>query len=160
MIPRKINHDDWQKLKALLINSCKESPDAFSAVEDENTTDHTFKGYAKKWSRGRDEVAYILSNNQGDWGIILGSVSNIGHFWVDPKIRGKGHGKKLLGRFLDWARERHVSNIYAFVTENSKAIDFYKSAGFIITSERAEIRPRSGKSMIKMELETLSSKLV
>lgn len=151
----ELKYDDWRQLKALLINSCKESPDAFSALVDENTHDHEFKGWAKKWSQGRSEIAYILSNNQGDWGIIQGNIYNIGHLWVDPRIRGKGYGKRLLDRFLDWARERHASNIYAFVTENSEAIDFYKSAGFIITSESAKLRTGSEKNMMKMELEIL-----
>ena len=148
----KSKSDDWRKLKTLLINSSKESPDAFSAKADENTPDDIFKGFAKKWSLGKTEVVFILSDNQGEWGIILGNINNIGHFWVDPKVRNKGYGKKLLNRFLQWAKEKYVSSIYAFVTEGSEAIDFYKSVGFVITNEREELRPGSGKSMIKMEL--------
>ncbi len=130
MKPCRLKSEDWRKLKTLLINSSKESPDAFSGYADEDTPDHTFKGLANKWSRGSFEIAFILSVNQGEWGIIQGGIGNIGHFWVDPKVRRKKYATKLLDRFLDWARERPVSNIYAFVTENSKAIDFYKSAGF------------------------------
>lgn len=156
----QLKDDDWRRLKGLLISSSKESPDAFSAIVDENAPDHTFKSLAKKWSRVRDEIAFILSDDKCDLGIILGGVGNIGHFWVDPEIRGKGYGKKLLGNFLDWARERHASKIHAFVTESSKAIDFYKSAGFKVTSEKSELRPGSGKNMIKMELEIISTESV
>lgn len=154
MEPCKLKCEDWRKLKTLLVNSCKESPDAFSAFTDENTPDHEFKGWARKWSRGVDEIAFILSNNQGEGGIIQGNVSCIGHLWVHPNVRRDKYATELLGSFLDWARERNVSSIYAFVTEaNSEAIRFYKSAGFIATGESTELRPRSEKRMIKMKLE-------
>jgi len=148
--------DDWPRLKTLLIASCKESPDAFSACHDENTHDMIFKDFALKWSRGKREIAYLLSDNNRDWGILLGSTENIGHFWVDPKMRGKKHGRKLLSRFLVWAQERRVSIIFAYATEGSSAISFYKSEGFTLTDVRQELRPDSGKMMIKMELNLLS----
>jgi GNAT superfamily N-acetyltransferase len=149
----RLKPDDWLKLKAILIASCKESPKAFAAGVDERTNDATFKDYAKKWSQGRTEIAYLLSDNNRDWGIILGTTTNVGHFWVAPEMRGKGYGKKLLKRYLDWAHERHVSSIFAYVTEGSEAIGFYKSVGFALTSESDGPHPGSGKKMIKMEVE-------
>jgi GNAT superfamily N-acetyltransferase len=148
--------DDWPRLKALLIASCKESPDAFSACHDENTPDMIFRDFALKWSRGKREIAYLLSDNNRAWGILQGSTENIGHLWVAPEMRGKRYGKKLLSRYFDWAQERHASNIHAFVTEGSDAIGFYQSEGFSLTSVREELRSGSGKIMIRMELSLLS----
>ena len=155
MKPCRLKSEDWRKLKTLLINSCKESPDAFAGYVDENTPDHTFIGWANNWTRGSDEITFILSDNQDEWGIIHGGVGRIGHLWVDPKFRSKGYGKLLLDSFLDWARERSVSNIHAFVRKNSDAIGFYEKAGFISIGESSKVRSGSGSmvTMIEMKFE-------
>lgn len=136
---RKLKHGDWRELKSLMINSCNESPSAFTEILNENTPDSEWKGRARIWSQGT-EVTFILYNKHGDWGILKGNKNIIGHFWVSPKFRGdreNRYGQLLLKNFLDWAREHRVSNICLFVKENSKAMDSYELAGFKATGDRS-----------------------
>lgn len=145
---RKLKPEDWQELKALMVNSCKESPNAFTEIPNENMPDSDWKGRARIWSQGT-EVTFILYNNHGVWGILKGSTGNIGHFWVAPEFRGdkeKRYGQQLLNKFLDWAREHQASNICLYVEESSKAIGFYELAGFKATGDTSE-------NMIEMKLE-------
>ncbi len=148
----KLNSDEWQILKTLLLDSLKESPDAFSAAPNEDLPDHEWRGLANKYSSGQREVAYTLADDQGYCGILIGSVTHLGHFWVSPRIRKRGHGKKLLDTFLEWARKRRSSNIHLFVTENTPAVNFYESMGFKSTGNREKLRTDSKKIMIEMEL--------
>lgn len=156
----KVTLDDWKKVKKLLVSSCRESPDAFSASVDERSSDSSFIGFVKKWSGGKNEIAFILSNREGEWGFILGGIHNIGHFWVDPKYRDKKLGKKLFYTYLEWAQSKGSNQIYLYVTEGTSAVQFYKSLGFFETDEKEILRPGSEKWMIKMNLMLQNKKSV
>lgn len=57
-----------------------------------------------------------------------GELANIA---VVEGHRGQGHGRYLLGRVLDIARERGVESLYLEVrVSNAAALDLYRSFGF------------------------------
>ena len=52
----KLNSDEWQILKTLLLDSVKEIPDAFSAAPNEDLPDHEWRGLANKYSTGQEKL--------------------------------------------------------------------------------------------------------
>ena len=151
----KIGSEDWQILKRLILDSLADSPDAFPATLNGQSScpDATWRGLANKYSSGQREVAYTLVDNQGYCGILIGSITNLGHLWVSPRIRESRyrHGTKLLDTFLEWARKRGSSNIHLFVTENTPAVNFYESMGFKSTGNREKLRTDSKKIIDKVQ---------
>ncbi len=132
---RALKSEEWPLLKYLIIDSLNDSPDAFSEtlVNALSYPDHTWRELAKKYSRAQEEVAFCLMDNQQPCGILIGSVTDIGHFWVTPTARG--NGKRLLNEFLKWARERGSTAVRLYVSESSAAVDIYRSKGFKRTGD-------------------------
>ena len=56
---------------------------------------------------------------------------------VNPNWRRKGVARKMLTHLFDWAREHGVEKIFLQVRpSNSKALDLYKSFGFVAIGTR------------------------
>ena len=50
---------------------------------------------------------------------------------VPPELRRRGHGRRLLERFLDWARAEGIARLFLEVREsNAAALALYAAAGF------------------------------
>ncbi|OPA78773.1 N-acetyltransferase [Paenibacillus selenitireducens] len=75
--------------------------------------------------------AYVIE----EAGSIAGFVAVVDHYlaalFVDPKVQGKGYGKKL----LDHVKERRDILELKVYQENEKAVRFYQAQGFTITEE-------------------------
>jgi len=150
----KVGSEDWEILKRLILDSLADSPDAFSETLNgaSSNPDATWRGLANKYSCTQGVVVYALIDNQGQCGILIGSDGYLGHMWVSSRVRRNGNGKKLLGTFLIWARNRHTSVVHLYVTEKTPAVNFYESMGFKNTGDRKKLRTDSKKMMIEMEL--------
>lgn len=49
------------------------------------------------------------------------------YMYVRPEVRTKGAGTKLFSRAMDFAKDRKVKAVYAYVSDrNSNALNFYK----------------------------------
>lgn len=55
---------------------------------------------------------------------------------VDPAWRGRGIGRFLLSDSIAEARSRNIRHIHLEVREGNKAMDLYKSAGFVHCNTR------------------------
>jgi mycothiol synthase len=56
-------------------------------------------------------------------------------FGIDPEFQGKGWGKKMFQASLDHLRKREASSMELTVdSENTPAINLYKSVGFQVKS--------------------------
>ena len=94
---------------------------------------------AKKALEGNDNGRYWVAEENGK---IIGFCSalrkddrdRIGAIYVLPNCQGKGIGKKLITKGLDWLG--NDKDIYIGVASyNNKAIKFYESLGFVYTHE-------------------------
>jgi GNAT superfamily N-acetyltransferase len=61
------------------------------------------------------------------------SASRVWALFVDPDAEGAGVGRALHVRMLDWARQRGIARLSLSTEEGSRAVHFYKRAGWIQT---------------------------
>ena len=109
--------------------------------------DHTFEGYvasaigdfALQFTEGKDYLAVVE-----DDGEIRGSVAIVGQgkqaqlrwFLVDPSLRGRGIGRRLLHGAIDFCREQGFTSIYLWtISELTTAAKLYQEAGFRLTEQ-------------------------
>jgi ribosomal protein S18 acetylase RimI-like enzyme len=60
------------------------------------------------------------------------------YFLVEPELRGRGLGRRMLGLALDFAREKGYRGMYLWTTADQKgAIGLYESLGFSLAEEKA-----------------------
>lgn len=87
--------------------------------------------------------AFILLKNQEPIGYLVASLSksefyrNLNNFvelddmYILKKYRGKGYGKLLYAKFIQWCKDRGVKRLKVLVTvKNRQGINFYRERGF------------------------------
>ncbi len=99
-----------------------------------------------------EEFSHMLANpavgawlaREGRWDIGYLCYQRVEHeaeiyrIGIVPTWQGRGHGRWLLERFLDWARRRRVSRVLLEVREgNTPAVALYQAAGFRTVERRA-----------------------
>jgi GNAT superfamily N-acetyltransferase len=117
----------------------------------EYNLDHTFEGYvaarmgdfAIQFDPQKDFFAVVE-----DGGDIVGSIAIHGlgegnallrWFLLHPNARGKGLGKHLLNRALDFCRERNFKTVDLWtISELKTAAHLYRQAGFQLVEENTK----------------------
>jgi GNAT superfamily N-acetyltransferase len=64
-----------------------------------------------------------------------------GRVWalfVDPDVEGAGVGRALHRRMLEWARQQGILDLSLSTEKGTRAVEFYKSAGWIESGVTAE----------------------
>jgi GNAT superfamily N-acetyltransferase len=89
-------------------------------------------------------VAEVDGRVAGTVGVGPGEVSGaaaLTALWVNPIFRGKGVGSALIDTVVDWAIDRHCSQVLLWVTDvNQTAENLYKRHGFARTGRFNEMR--------------------
>lgn len=79
---------------------------------------------------GRWDIGYLVYQR-------VDHEAEIHRIGVVPTWRGRGHGRRLLDGFLDWARRHRVSRVYLEVREgNLPAVSLYEQCGFRVGGRR------------------------
>jgi ribosomal protein S18 acetylase RimI-like enzyme len=115
----------------------------------EHGYDHTFEAYVadglaefiRSFSPDKDRIWLAETNKQ-----IIGSIAIVGHskveaqlrwFFVHPKYRGIGMGRRLLNEALHFCKERKYRSVFLWTTsELSTAQHLYTGAGFERTRKK------------------------
>jgi GNAT superfamily N-acetyltransferase len=58
--------------------------------------------------------------------------------FVDPKAEGTGVGRALHRRMLEWARQTGIRDLSLSTENGTRAVEFYKSAGWIESGVTAD----------------------
>jgi len=75
-------------------------------------------------------IGFLLAMKRGE-------AAQLRYFLIDPEYRGIGLGKKLMGLFMEFIRERGYRKAYLWTThELTAAAHLYTSAGFKLTEEK------------------------
>ncbi|HTZ54902.1 MAG TPA: GNAT family N-acetyltransferase [Candidatus Acidoferrum sp.] len=126
----------------------------FDAVAAERLWIGTEPGYDRV--KYRDMLAFSLSNGNGMFVAlrdehVVGVITEYRHdpyghtigMLIDEAHRGRGIGTALLGRLIDWARERYVSHLSLLVfPHNERARALYRKFDFVEVDAAALRIPR------------------
>lgn len=127
----------------------------FDAVAAERLWIGTEPGYDR--TKYRDMFGFSLSNGNGMFvaeigGRIVGVITEYHHdpyghtigMLVDETHRGRGIGTALLGRLIDWARERYVAHLSLLVfPHNERALALYRKFDFVEVDPQAVLISRA-----------------
>jgi ribosomal protein S18 acetylase RimI-like enzyme len=131
----------------------------FDAVSAERMWIGTEPGYDR--TKYRDMFAFSLANGNGMFvavrdAIVVGVITEYRHdpyghtigMLVDEAHRGTGIGTALLGRLIDWARERYVPHLSLLVfPHNERAIALYRKFDFAqIDATALKIQRKNGEA--------------
>jgi ribosomal protein S18 acetylase RimI-like enzyme len=131
----------------------------FDAVAAERLWIGTEPGYDRV--KYRDMLGFSLSNGNGMFvaersGGVVGIITEYHHdpyghtigMLVDEDHRGSGIGTALLGRLIDWARERYVPHLSLLVfPHNERALALYRKFDFVeVDAQAASISRQNGEA--------------
>lgn len=95
-----------------------------------------------KWFSKKTAITFLLLSNNKPVGYIYGYIAYrtdmiidkegyINDFYIQPKYRGRGYGKKLLNEMLAWFKSKKLSYAQLDVPKpNKSARRLYKTLGF------------------------------
>ena len=76
----------------------------------------------------------------------------IGLLLLDPRLRGRGMGEKIINRLKDWLKSMDVRKVgIGVVEENKRALVFWKKMGFVETGKKIMENSVKPVAIIKME---------
>ncbi|HMS33116.1 MAG TPA: GNAT family N-acetyltransferase [Ignavibacteria bacterium] len=124
-------------------------------VEFENYVRAGLCEFDQKYDPQCSKVWICENNNKIKGSLILenrGTESQLRFFLIEPEFRGKGLGKTLLKKFLDFVSDYGYRSAYLWTTnEQEKAIELYCKSGFVLTNETSS--DRFGKKLIEMRFD-------
>ncbi|MCT4617271.1 MAG: GNAT family N-acetyltransferase [Candidatus Gracilibacteria bacterium] len=87
---------------------------------------------------GEEEVGYFIGKiNKPKYYETSGNFCELDNFYINKEFRGKGYGKMLMQKFINWGKSNNILKFYipsvAFLNENAKG--FYKKMGYKNYSE-------------------------
>lgn len=132
----------------------------------EASFDHTFEAYVAEtvgecfgaWDTERDRVWIVELNGQVLGSLVLKGRSpdraQLRYFLLDPALRGRGLGRRLLSDLIDFARATGYTRIFLLTDESvtGAAIHLYRAFGFRRTEERPVERWGSSLAEQRYEL--------
>ena len=87
-------------------------------------------------SANGQDIGYCLST------IIAGGEGDIDSFYVAEDFRGRGVGKTLLEKTLEWFAENRITSITVdIIAGNTEAQKFYERHGFALRTARLRYAP-------------------
>jgi len=161
---RRIRADEWRALRALRLQALRDTPEAFGSTYEQEAAEpdqHWCDWAADGAEGGSSYWALAVDDDTGRLGgMAFGSrhwqvTDAIGVFsmWVDPELRGRGIGQRLVEAVIAWARTTDRPRVVLSVNEaNQGAIRLYERCGFTPTGATHPIRDGSPITAISMAL--------
>lgn len=153
IIVRNLSSNDWQLYKCIRLRSLVESPDAFGSTYEEEVSFSNDKWLDRVnvGSRAKDALPLLAEIDEQAIGLACGVIHSVNdkyamvyQMWVDPSVRGRGVGKALLKRIMNWAAEAKMHGVKLDVTtSNEGALKLYSPAGFVNFGEPKPLRSGS-----------------
>jgi GNAT superfamily N-acetyltransferase len=169
---RRATVEDWAAIRDVRLRALRDAPTAFAATYEENADlpSERWKGWATGEGWSADIVTFVAERAERGarsasesppvfdgmaTGAVFDTEPDVGHLfamWVDPSVRGRGVGRRLVEAVIDWGRHRGVGELRLCVTEgNGRAEAVYSKAGFVRTA--GEPTPlREGSSLMTHDM--------
>lgn len=140
---RLLQRDEGLLLRDLRLRAVTDSPDELgqTTAELQGRTDEWWVSHAReKTDRPDCEAVLLAQENETLSGLIYVSlhricstfaIADFAVMWIEPGLRRRGIGRKLLDTAISWAKERGATHLTLLVAEgNEGAIIFYQGAQF------------------------------
>jgi GNAT superfamily N-acetyltransferase len=144
---RCIKAHEWERLRSLRLRALADAPMAFGSTlaREQAFPESVWRERAAAGAAGNERATFVAEDG-GEWvGSAAGMLDSEGTgerpvwvvgMWVDPAVRGRGVGGRLLGAIAGWARQRDADVLNLQVTEtNAPAIALYERLGFRASGE-------------------------
>ena len=145
---RRIREEDWKHYRTIRMKSLESDPAAFCTTladvlgwEDsqwvERARENASSQNSSLW------IAFLSNQPVGIVGIFMeNSIFNLCHMWVDPAVRGKHLGRRLVETAIVWVRSvDHSAQIRLEVgTSQHEAIRLYTRCGFTPTGVNVNMK--------------------
>ena len=117
-------------------------------VPDENMN-FTFSEEGKRYFLNRisspNAIVHVVDYQKKLAGFVIGSMDEKKKSWakfesvyIDPVLRGRGLGKKLIDEFINWAHKKNADPITVAVADGNPAYEVYIRSGFKVTERKGK----------------------
>lgn len=147
---RAVRAGDAAQLRALRLRAMADAPDAFAMPEEEEARrpDAEWARLARDSERAEEVVVYAAIAGERWMGMAAGrwhdrdrGVAHLWGMWVDPELRRRRVGERLVDAVGRWAAGRGGRLLrLGVIAAEGDATPFYESLGFIRTGEVVPLR--------------------
>jgi RimJ/RimL family protein N-acetyltransferase len=139
---RRIQPDDWPRLRDLRLEALKDSPLAFVEQYDESLAepDEFWQHRASRAADGQERATFIADEESRFTAMAAcfleePTLAHVVGVYVTPSRRGTGLGDRVIQAAVDWAQTvPAVVRIHLYVTDgNERAAAVYRRLGFVAT---------------------------
>ena len=130
----RLTESDWEQFAHLRLRALS---DAFGTGSEQYLTESQFTP-ANWQQRLRDHAQFALYVTGAGWpaGLVAAHRERpdtvyLYSLWLDPRVRGRGLARRLVGTALDWARRSGVRTVtLRMAPDNTVARSLYEGFGF------------------------------
>ncbi|WP_440974483.1 GNAT family N-acetyltransferase [Pseudomonas koreensis] len=150
---RQLKVSEWRIYRDLRLCALAESPDAFGSTlaAEQIRADAAWRERVGAGVVSDLDLPLVAEIDQRPVGLVWAKISpadtslaHIYQMWVAPDFRGRGVGRALLGRVIEWARERGAQAVHLGVTvSDTPAMKLYLAQGFICSGPVEALREGS-----------------
>ena len=147
---RAVGAGDAAPLRALRLRALADAPDAFGATaQDEAAQPPAHWSRLARRSEAADELVIYVAIVEGRWvGMAAGrwydhdrGIAGLWGMWVEPELRGRRLGERLVAAVQAWAAEGGGGFLrLGVVTAADDPTPFYERLGFVRTGELGTLR--------------------
>jgi RimJ/RimL family protein N-acetyltransferase len=159
-VVRRVDIDDWQRLRGVRLRALASDPDAFLQTLEQAQT-FPDEHWHERARPSDTQVTFV--HEHGDlfdasvsaFVADAPGVSYLVGMWVAPELRGSGLASELVACILDWSRERALSRVVLSVEGgNTRAVRLYEKCGFVELVEQPPLpdQPHSGNRFFEYPL--------
>jgi ribosomal protein S18 acetylase RimI-like enzyme len=164
---RRLARHEWREYRDLRLRALADSPSAFSTtlVEAQARADADWSHQVASGSESPFEIALVAEMDSRLVGLAWSRIDPsapdrafLYQLWVEPELRRRGAGRRLLGAAIRWATSANARAMVLSVTcGEMAAIHLYESAGFEPFGALEPLRVGSERLVQPMQLDLRAS---
>jgi GNAT superfamily N-acetyltransferase len=144
---RRIEPGDAELLREIRLRALQHDPLSFaSTYAREAAYTAEWEDWARRHAEGADEATFFAFDDEGALAGLAGgfrddenpAVYTLFSMWVAPEHRRGGHGRRLVDRVAEWARDAGGTELNLLVTD-PRAVALYEAVGFVDDGRRVPL---------------------